>query len=167
MLTVSIFSVIAFLILAEASEPFFPAYGDLLHLRKSNPLLAEARLLNLTKRNGPHQNVCPLGKTGQKNDLYLFINSRFAMSVTFSIKNKERMDHRPGTPACCWNKCRKKRASKKLQDCLPLSDVVISGVPGDKFKVPVKLIRDGAVCINFSSEKVRNLKTIQASQTLT
>lgn len=43
----------------------------------------------------------------------------------------------------------------KLEDCLPLSDVVISGVPGDKFKVPVHLLREGAVCINFSSEKVR------------
>jgi methylenetetrahydrofolate dehydrogenase (NAD+) len=41
----------------------------------------------------------------------------------------------------------------ELEDCLPLSDVVISGVPGDKFKVPTELIRDGAVCINFSSEK--------------
>ena len=42
-----------------------------------------------------------------------------------------------------------------LEDCLPLSSVVISGVPGDKFKVPTHLVRDGAVCINFSSEKVR------------
>ncbi|KAF2270416.1 NAD(P)-binding protein [Lojkania enalia] len=40
-----------------------------------------------------------------------------------------------------------------LKDCLPLSDVVISGVPGDKYKVPLELLRDGAVCINFSSEK--------------
>lgn len=40
-----------------------------------------------------------------------------------------------------------------LNDCLPLSDVVVSGVPGEKFKVPTDLIRDGAVCINFSSEK--------------
>jgi methylenetetrahydrofolate dehydrogenase (NAD+) len=39
------------------------------------------------------------------------------------------------------------------KECLPLSDVVISGVPGDKFKVETALIRDGAVCINFSSEK--------------
>lgn len=38
-------------------------------------------------------------------------------------------------------------------DCLPLSDVVISGVPGNKFKVDMDLVRDGAVCINFSSEK--------------
>lgn len=41
-----------------------------------------------------------------------------------------------------------------LKDVLPLSDVVISGVPGDQFKVDNSLIRDGAVCINFSSEKV-------------
>ncbi|KAF2459946.1 methylenetetrahydrofolate dehydrogenase [Lineolata rhizophorae] len=40
-----------------------------------------------------------------------------------------------------------------LENCLPLSDVVISGVPGDKFKVPLNLLREGAVCINFSSEK--------------
>jgi methylenetetrahydrofolate dehydrogenase (NAD+) len=40
-----------------------------------------------------------------------------------------------------------------LEDCAPLSDVVISGVPGDKYKFPVELLREGAVCINFSSEK--------------
>jgi methylenetetrahydrofolate dehydrogenase (NAD+) len=42
-----------------------------------------------------------------------------------------------------------------LEKCLPLSEVVISGVPGDNFKVPTHLIREGAVCINFSTEKVR------------
>lgn len=41
-----------------------------------------------------------------------------------------------------------------LEQCLAISDVVISGVPGDIFKVPTRLVRDGAVCINFSSEKV-------------
>ncbi|KAJ4372080.1 Methylenetetrahydrofolate dehydrogenase [NAD(+)] [Neocucurbitaria cava] len=40
-----------------------------------------------------------------------------------------------------------------LEDCLPVSDVVISGVPGDKYKVPLEKMRDGAVCINFSSER--------------
>ena len=43
-----------------------------------------------------------------------------------------------------------------LQDCVPLSDVVISGVPGDSFKFPTEFLRDGAVCINFSTEKVRS-----------
>ncbi len=38
-----------------------------------------------------------------------------------------------------------------LKDVLPLSDVVIAGVPTEDFKVPTELIRDGAVCINFSS----------------
>ena len=41
-----------------------------------------------------------------------------------------------------------------LEDCIPISDVVISGVPGDAFKLPTKLLKDGAVCINFSTEKV-------------
>jgi methylenetetrahydrofolate dehydrogenase (NAD+) len=40
-----------------------------------------------------------------------------------------------------------------LENCLPISDVVISGVPGEKYKVPLNLVRDGAVCINFSSER--------------
>ncbi|KAF2731287.1 NAD(P)-binding protein [Polyplosphaeria fusca] len=40
-----------------------------------------------------------------------------------------------------------------LENCLPISDVVISGVPGDKYKVPLNLLREGAVCINFSSER--------------
>jgi len=38
-----------------------------------------------------------------------------------------------------------------LADVLPLSDVVIGGVPTESFKVPTELIHDGAVCINFSS----------------
>jgi len=40
-----------------------------------------------------------------------------------------------------------------LENCAPLSDVVISGVPGEVYKFPVHLLREGAVCINFSSEK--------------
>lgn len=41
-----------------------------------------------------------------------------------------------------------------LEQCLAESDVVISGVPGDEFKIPITNLRDGAVCINFSSQKV-------------
>jgi len=41
-----------------------------------------------------------------------------------------------------------------LERCLALSDVVISGVPGDQFQIPTNIIREGAVCINFSSAKV-------------
>ncbi|KUI66511.1 Methylenetetrahydrofolate dehydrogenase [NAD(+)] [Cytospora mali] len=38
-----------------------------------------------------------------------------------------------------------------LKEVLPISDVVIGGVPVESYKVPIDLIRDGAVCINFSS----------------
>lgn len=41
-----------------------------------------------------------------------------------------------------------------LKDCVPISDVVISGVPGESFKIPTSLLKDGVVCINFSTEKV-------------
>lgn len=40
-----------------------------------------------------------------------------------------------------------------LEQCIPISDVIISGVPSENYKVPTELIRDGAVCINFSSYK--------------
>ena len=39
------------------------------------------------------------------------------------------------------------------KDCLPLSDVVISGVPNPDFKVPVEHLREGVVCINFAEGK--------------
>ncbi|QKX55160.1 uncharacterized protein TRUGW13939_02252 [Talaromyces rugulosus] len=40
-----------------------------------------------------------------------------------------------------------------IKDAAPLCDVVISGVPGDSYKFDTSLLRGGAVCINFSSEK--------------
>ncbi|KAK5088453.1 Methylenetetrahydrofolate dehydrogenase [NAD(+)] [Lithohypha guttulata] len=42
---------------------------------------------------------------------------------------------------------------KGLKDVAGLCDVVITGVPGEKYKFDVSLLREGAVCINFSSEK--------------
>ena len=47
------------------------------------------------------------------------------------------------------------KQSWQLQECLKTSHVIISGVPGQAFKVPTPQIKDGAVCINFSTEKVR------------
>lgn len=47
-----------------------------------------------------------------------------------------------------------------MKDCVPLSDVVISGVPGDSFRFPTEFLREGAVCINFSSEKVGYIPTV-------
>ncbi|KAL8722625.1 MAG: hypothetical protein Q9225_000931 [Loekoesia sp. 1 TL-2023] len=40
-----------------------------------------------------------------------------------------------------------------LENCVPLSDVVISGVPGEAFNFPTRLLKEGAICINFSTEK--------------
>ncbi len=49
-----------------------------------------------------------------------------------------------------------------LKDCVPSSDVVISGVPGESFKFPTNLLREGAVCINFSTEKVGSLSALSS-----
>jgi len=38
-----------------------------------------------------------------------------------------------------------------LEQCLPLSDIVVSGVPSEQFTVPTELVREGATCVNFSS----------------
>ncbi|ETI26495.1 hypothetical protein G647_03272 [Cladophialophora carrionii CBS 160.54] len=40
-----------------------------------------------------------------------------------------------------------------IEHCAPLCDVVITGVPGEAYKFPCHLLKEGAVCINFSSEK--------------
>ncbi|TGZ77247.1 NAD(P)-binding protein [Ascodesmis nigricans] len=42
---------------------------------------------------------------------------------------------------------------EKLEDVVPKSDVVITGVPSKNYKFPTELLKDGAICINFSSEK--------------
>jgi methylenetetrahydrofolate dehydrogenase (NAD+) len=47
------------------------------------------------------------------------------------------------------------RGEWTLENRAPLCDVVITGVPGDSYKFPHQLLKEGAVCINFSSEKVR------------
>lgn len=41
-----------------------------------------------------------------------------------------------------------------IKDVAPLCDVVITGVPGEKYKFDTSLLREGAVCVNFSSDKV-------------
>lgn len=40
-----------------------------------------------------------------------------------------------------------------LADCLSISDVVISAVPVDSYKVPTKALKDGCVCVNVAGEK--------------
>lgn len=40
-----------------------------------------------------------------------------------------------------------------LEECLRVSDVVISAVPVDSYKVPTKWLKDGCVCVNVAGEK--------------
>ncbi|PKY15297.1 NAD(P)-binding protein [Rhizophagus irregularis] len=41
----------------------------------------------------------------------------------------------------------------KIEEILPFSDVVVTGVPTPSYKVPTDLLRDGVVAINFSAFK--------------
>lgn len=43
--------------------------------------------------------------------------------------------------------------SKTLQECLAISDVVITAVPSASYKVKTDWLKDGCVCVNVSSEK--------------
>lgn len=45
-----------------------------------------------------------------------------------------------------------------IEDCAPLCDVVVTGVPGDQYKFPCHLLKEGAVCINFASDKVSGIR---------
>ena len=54
-----------------------------------------------------------------------------------------------------------------LKACLEHSDVVISGVPSKDFKIATGDVRDGAVCINFSTEKASSVRFSVHSQPLT
>ncbi|KAK9467231.1 hypothetical protein V1512DRAFT_238046 [Lipomyces arxii] len=45
----------------------------------------------------------------------------------------------------------------KLEDVAQHSDVIITGVPSESYKFPTRLIKDGAVCVNFSTAKNFNM----------
>lgn len=40
-----------------------------------------------------------------------------------------------------------------LEQALQVSDVVISAVPSDGYKVPTRWLKDGCVCVNVAGEK--------------
>ncbi|KAJ3037808.1 hypothetical protein HDV00_001309 [Rhizophlyctis rosea] len=43
--------------------------------------------------------------------------------------------------------------TKTLDECLPISDVVITGVPSKNYRVPTEKLKEGVVAINFSTSK--------------
>lgn len=40
-----------------------------------------------------------------------------------------------------------------LEECLAISDVVISAVPSASYKVKTELLKDGCICLNVAAEK--------------
>jgi len=44
-------------------------------------------------------------------------------------------------------------STNTLEQCLALSDVVISAVPSPNYKVHTAVLKDGCICVNVSSEK--------------
>lgn len=43
--------------------------------------------------------------------------------------------------------------SMTLEQCLAISDVVVSAVPSASYKVPTEWLKDGCICVNVASEK--------------
>ncbi|XP_063900963.1 uncharacterized protein LOC135120569 [Zophobas morio] len=44
-------------------------------------------------------------------------------------------------------------ARMSFEECLNNADIIISGVPSKSYKIHQKLIKEGAICINFSSDE--------------
>ncbi|CAE6413392.1 unnamed protein product [Rhizoctonia solani] len=44
-------------------------------------------------------------------------------------------------------------SSLSLEQCLAVSDVVVSAVPSATYKVPTEWLKDGCICVNVASEK--------------
>lgn len=44
-------------------------------------------------------------------------------------------------------------STELLEECCKDADVIITGVPAENYKFPTQYIKEGAVCINFSSHK--------------
>jgi methylenetetrahydrofolate dehydrogenase (NAD+) len=40
-----------------------------------------------------------------------------------------------------------------LEDCLSISDVVISAIPSKSYKVPTSALKDGCICVNVAGDK--------------
>jgi methylenetetrahydrofolate dehydrogenase (NAD+) len=49
--------------------------------------------------------------------------------------------------------CKVAETSKTLKEILAISDVVISGVPSEKYKLDTSLLKDGVIAVNFSSRQ--------------
>ena len=64
------------------------------------------------------------------------------MSPT-SLKAKTNPHHQTTPLPDHWN----------LEECLKISDVVISAVPSAKFKVPTSALKDGCICVSVAQEK--------------
>lgn len=43
--------------------------------------------------------------------------------------------------------------TSSLEQCLAVSDVVVSAVPSASYKVPTAWLKDGCICVNVASEK--------------
>ncbi|KAB5594643.1 Methylenetetrahydrofolate dehydrogenase (NAD+) [Ceratobasidium theobromae] len=65
------------------------------------------------------------------------------VSKTSDVENSKRYNPRHVVHPC----------SLSLEQCLAISDVVVSAVPNASYKVPTKWLKDGCVCINVASEK--------------
>lgn len=123
------------------------------HLQIYNPILAYGNRLfgkTITVINRSEVNGRPLaallandGATVYSVDItgvQLFTRGKGIKQIRHQVENKEG-----------WG----------LEQVLPLSDVIIGGVPSEKYKISTDLIREGAVCINFSSHRNFDAPTVK------
>ncbi|KAH9393193.1 Methylenetetrahydrofolate dehydrogenase [NAD(+)] [Tyrophagus putrescentiae] len=54
----------------------------------------------------------------------------------------------------------------KVEDVLPRSDIVITGVPSPNYRVPIELLKDGVVAVNFACAKNFDAESIKKKASL-
>jgi hypothetical protein len=79
---------------------------------------------------------------GSQNELTSLAIQEFSKRPSSSTTASKSNPHHVTTPT-----------DLTLAQCLAISDVVISAVPSQAYKVPTKDLKDGCVCVNVAGEK--------------
>jgi len=78
----------------------------------------------------------------------------FSIDVTGIVEYTRRAPSSQDSTMPAWHPRHiTKQSSLSLKECLGLSDVVISGVPSEKYKIETSDLKDGVIAVNFSSAK--------------
>ena len=78
----------------------------------------------------------------------------FSIDVNNIVEYTRRKTNEDGSRPPAWHPNHVTQNCKlSLQQCLEISDVVVSGVPSSSYKVQTNQLKDGVIAVNFASGK--------------